>query len=60
MIAPSRNNVHTVPDSKDKQIWTQDSIKEFQRLDRQGKYTADVSKAMWDDLLSAMSEGRIK
>ena len=60
MVAPSRNNVHTVPNTNDKQIWTQDSIKEFQRLDRQGKYTSEVSKAMWDDLLSAMSEGRIK
>lgn len=60
MVAPSRNNVHTAPDSKDKTVWTQDSIKEFQRLDRQGKYDSDTSKAMWEDLLSAANEGRIR
>lgn len=60
MVAPSRQNTHTAPNTQSKQVWTQDMISEFQRLDRQGKYEADVSKAMWDDLLSAMGEGRIR
>lgn len=60
MVAPSRTNTHTTPQVENKQIWTQDKIKEFQKLDRMGKYTSEESKAMWDDLLSAMSENRIR
>lgn len=60
MVAPSRTNTHTAPNTESKPIWTQDMIKEFQVLDRQGRYEPEVSKAMWDDLLLAMSEGRLR
>lgn len=60
LIAPSKTNTHTSPDTEDKRIWTQDMIEEFQRLDRQKKYSPEESKAMWDDLLAAVSENRIK
>lgn len=60
MVAPSRNTVHNAPNTDSKRIWTQDMIQEFQMKDRQGKYTADESKAMWDDMLAALGEGRIR
>ena len=33
---------------------------EFEKADRANKYTPEESKAMWDDLLTAMGEGRIR
>ncbi len=60
MVAPSRNTNHTVPQSTNKQIWTSDSIKQFQIKDRRGDFSPEESKAMWDDLLSAPSENRIR
>lgn len=60
LVAPSRTNTHVAPNTQSKQVWTQDMIQEFQKLDRQGKYSADESKALWDDLLSALGENRIR
>jgi hypothetical protein len=60
LIAPSRQADNPQPTSSDKKIWTQADIGEFQRRDRQGDYSEEVSKALWDDLLAAMSDGRIK
>lgn len=60
MVAPNRTNVHNTPDTEDKTIWTKDSIKEFQRLDRQGKFTPEESIEKWNDLLAAANEGRIR
>jgi len=60
LVAPSRNTSRTSPSGNEKTIWTQDAIKQFEIDDRRGKYDADTSKAMWNDLLSAMSEGRIR
>lgn len=60
LVAPSRNTIHTAPDSTDKRIWTQDMIQEFQANDRMGKYSSEDSKFMWDDLLSALGENRIR
>jgi len=60
MVAPSRNTQHATPAASDKLTWTGETIKEFQMNDRRGKYTPEVSKQMWDDLLSAMAENRIR
>jgi hypothetical protein len=60
MVAPSRNTGHTAPSANDKRIWTQDAMQEFQKADRMGRYSAEESQAMWDDLLAASQEGRIR
>lgn len=60
MVAPSRNTQHTTPDAGEKRVWTKAMISEFERADRQGKYPADESQAMWNDLLSAAAENRIR
>jgi len=60
MIAPSRSKTNAEPASKEKKIWTQDSMKEFEQKDRQGKYSDEESQAMWADLLAAANEGRIR
>jgi hypothetical protein len=60
MVAPSRNTPHTTPASTDKRIWTKDAIEEFQREDRRGKFSSEDSMAMWNDLLAAASDGRIR
>ena len=61
LVAPSKKSTVTKPiDSGDKKIWTPESIKQFEKDDRRGKYTPDESKALWEDLLSAPSENRIR
>lgn len=60
MIAPSRSKTNNEPASKEKKIWTQDAIKEFEQKDRQGKYSDEESQSMWADLLAAANEGRIR
>lgn len=60
LVAPSRTNTHTQPDIDGKKVWTQNMIMEFQANDRKGKYKPEESKAMWDDLLSALGENRIR
>lgn len=60
MVAPSRSTGHTAPSANDKRIWTQDAMQEFQKADRSGKYSPEESQAMWDDLLAASTEGRIR
>ena len=60
MVAPSRSTQHVSPATNDKQIWTQAAMNEFQAKDRRGAYSSEESKAMWDDLLAAMGEGRIR
>ena len=60
MVAPSRGPSTSTPQVNDKRIWTQETMAEFQKADRSGKYDATTSKAMWDDLLSALSENRIR
>ena len=59
MVAPSRNTTHVAPKADDKPVWTKDTISGFEKNDRMGKYTPEQSKQMWDDLLLAMTEGRI-
>jgi hypothetical protein len=60
IVAPSRSTQTTTPTSQEKRIWTQDMIREFERNDRANKYDAETSQAMWEDLLSAPSENRIR
>lgn len=61
LIAPSRQNTPSeTPPKEEKRIWTQATINEFKTSDRKGAFSAEDSKALWDDLLLAMSEGRIK
>jgi len=59
-IAPSRTNTHTTPSANDKTIWTAETMREFQSADRAGKYSPEESAAMWNDLLSAPSENRMR
>jgi hypothetical protein len=60
MVAPSRSQATSAPANADKRIWTQDMIAQFQKDDRMGKFDSDTSKVMWDDLLGAISDGRIR
>lgn len=60
LIAPSRTNTQTAPNSDGKRIWTMESFQEFQRLDRMGKYSPEESARLWDDAASAPSEGRMR
>jgi hypothetical protein len=60
VVAPSRATTNTVPTTTDAKVWTQEMIAEFKKNDRMGKYDAETSKAMWDDLLSAISQNRIR
>jgi hypothetical protein len=60
MVAPRRSTQNIAPVAAEKTVWTQDSIRAFQKADQQGKYDAETSKAMWDDLLSALKENRIR
>ena len=60
MVAPSRKTKQNIPESNDKPIWTEESIKQFEKDDRAGKYSAEESTEKWNDLLSALGENRIK
>lgn len=60
MIAPSRTSNQPAPTADDKIIWTKEKMDEFQRLDRQGKYGKEESARLWNDLLSALAENRIR
>lgn len=60
MVAPNRSTQHTAPKTTDKIIWTKDAIKEFEKNDRMGRYNPEQSKAMWEDLLSAVAENRVR
>ena len=60
MVAPRRSTQHTAPPSTDKRVWTPQMIEDFKRADRANKYSAEESQAMWDDLLAALRENRIR
>jgi hypothetical protein len=60
MITPNRSTPHTAPSIDNAKIWTPSLIEEFKTADRKGKYDSETSQAMWNDLLSAMNEGRIR
>lgn len=60
LVAPSRTNANPTPPTDNQIIWTQSEIEKFQRDDRAGKYTPEESQLIWNDLLAALSENRIK
>jgi len=60
LVAPSRQAANNTPEADEKIIWTKDAIKEFQKLDRQGKYSTEEPKAKCNNLLAAPAEGRIR
>lgn len=60
LVAPSRQTPHNTPEVNDKRIWTRETMAEFQRLDRQNKYSPEESQALWADLLAAAGENRIR
>lgn len=60
MIAPSKNNVHSSPNISDARIWTKEAQEQFVRDDRAGKYSSEESLAMWNDLMLAPSQGRMR
>ncbi len=59
IVAPSRKTQAQAPKDDGKIMWTPESIKQFERDDRSGKYNAEESQKLWDDLLAAPSENRI-
>lgn len=59
-IAPNRRGVDATPKSDEAKVWTQQTIKEFQASDRRGEYSTEESKRLWDDLLSAPSQNRVR
>ena len=61
LIAPSRTAPQTtLPDSGEKTIWTKASMRAFENKDRAGEYTPEESQALWNDLLMAPVEGRVR
>jgi hypothetical protein len=60
LVAPSRSAHTPILNAEDKVIWTKESIKQFERDDRQNKYSPEESQKLWADLLSAASENRIR
>lgn len=60
MIAPSRQKASSTPVSSEKRIWTEETMKQFEYDDRNGKYSDEESQKLWGDLLAAASEGRIR
>ncbi len=59
IVAPSRQTQHNVPEPTDGKIWTEESMNQFYKDDRAGKFSPEESVQLWDDLLSAAAEGRI-
>lgn len=59
-IAPSRQTNHNQPAPDDKRIWTRESMAEFQKAERAGKYSAEEAAALWADLLAAPSQNRMR
>jgi hypothetical protein len=60
LVAPSRSSSQPTPSPDDTRIWTNDQIKQFQVDDRNGKYSKEESEALWNDLMLAPSQGRIR
>ena len=59
LVAPSRKTKHKTPSTEEQRVWTAKSIEEFKLADRQGRFSAEESTKMWDDLLLALSQNRI-
>lgn len=60
LVAPSRATTQPTPNSDSARIWTPADIQRFQNEDRRGVYDDATSQALWNDLLAASREGRIR
>lgn len=60
LVAPSRTPSNPTPNVNDAKIWSIAEVEEFKRNDREGKYSTEDSKLLWDDLLQAASQNRIR
>jgi hypothetical protein len=61
LIAPSRTTPHVIPEAgAEPIIWTQASMRQFESDDRAGKYPAEQSTALWNDLLLAPTQNRMR
>lgn len=60
-VQPKRKTPNSQPvEEGEKKIWSQADIKELEKAERDGKLTAEESKAQFADLLAAANEGRIR
>lgn len=59
-VAPSRRSAPEPESVGQPKIWTNEMIAEFQTNDRRGMYTPEESQALWDDLLLAPAQNRIR
>jgi len=60
-VAPKRRSAEEPKkSSSDARIWTKESIAEFQEKDRRGEFEQEESDRLWNDLLMAPSENRIR
>jgi len=60
-IQPRRKQPATPePEGDEPIIWTKESMAEFQRKDQQGKIPQEESQKLWDDLLRAPAENRMR
>lgn len=57
---PSRSTTVTTPQDKSKKIWSESDIAKFMHEERMGKYSAEDAEKIWDDILSAPMEGRVR
>lgn len=61
LVAPSKSNRSAnTPTQNDKKIWTIKEINEFQAADRRGEYSPEDSQKLWNDLLAAPGENRVR
>lgn len=60
LVAPNRKGHSPAPKGSEPRIWTENQVKQFEADDRNGKYTKEESDALWNDLLMAPSEGRMR
>ena len=59
-VTPARSTSQPSPQDNRKKIWSESDISKFMLDERQGKYTADEAEKIWDDILAAPSEGRVR
>jgi hypothetical protein len=57
---PSRSTSASTPQDKSKKIWSESDIAKFMHEERTGKYSAEEAEKIWDDILSAPMEGRVR
>ena len=60
MVAPNRSVSQPAPAPDDTKIWSKADISQFQTDDRMGKYTPEQSEALWNDLMLAPAQNRIR